>query len=46
MGQGNLYASGQPGRSKQARAGRQSDLGTTVERRKKGQQVLLAVPEP
>lgn len=32
MGQGNLYASGQPGRSKQARAEKQSNLGTAVER--------------
>lgn len=35
MGQGNLYASGQSERSKQAWAGRQSNLGTTVERGEK-----------
>lgn len=46
MSQGNIYASGQSGRSKQARAGRENRLGTTAEKVKKGQEVLLAALEP
>lgn len=45
MGEGNLYTSEQSGRSKQARAKRQS-FGKQLIRGKKGQQVLLAVLEP